>query len=239
MTIFTSYKSLSSLSGHQSVCFTLAKMNNDNKDKKENSIVSTIITIVIVVAMVFIGRSCGEFFGKKAAESKKANIEEPRKSYKTNTFTESKVKSNRLEEFSIIGLYIDLPGMPTKRTVPIPDAVKANMVSKDSYLYQDGIQTISISRDVFLHEFNFQDRCDLAYRQFKSVDSRVSQKSYTVDGVAGKCFTFDAGQGAQCTLLVFSRGTTLWQVQVMDDKARSRSTRELSDSIFSSINLSS
>lgn len=184
---------------------------------------------ILILVVVFLSRQCGSLIGKQAAERELA----------TRPSTQSEQPSIRrtLVEFDLAGLTIKLPGRPNKRVIPLPDSVKATLKSKDSYLYQNGTQTVSIARDVFVEEFDFANRCDAVFEQLKNTDPDSSQRQYPVDGVSGRCFTFDAGNQTYCSILVFSSGTTLWQVQVLDRASRTNATKMLSDKIFSSIRI--
>ncbi len=184
---------------------------------------------ILILVVVFFSRQCGGFIGKQAAERELAT--------RRTTQTNQPSTQGTLVEFDLVGLTLKLPGRPNERTVPLPDSVKATLKSKDSYLYQSGTQTVSVARDVFVEEFDFANRCDLVFEQLKTADPDADQRQYSVDGVSGRCFTFDAGNQTYCALLVFSRGATLWQVQVLDLASRSDATKLLSETIFSSIRI--
>lgn len=196
------------------------------------TILSLVGSGILILVVVFFSRQCGGFIGKKAAERELAERA-------TQTVYSSSQSSTQdtLDEFNLVGLTISLPGKPNERTIPLPDSVKATLRSKDSYLYQKGTQTISVSRDVFVEEFEFTSRCNLVFEQLKSVDPNADQRQFSIDGVSGMCFRFNAGDGTYCALLVFSRGTTVWQVQVLDVASRSDNIKTLSETIFSSIRI--
>lgn len=186
---------------------------------------------ILILVVVLYGRQCGGFIGRQAAEKELSE--------KAATQVEHHSTQRILVDFDLVGMMIRLPGKPNERVVSIPDAVKATLKSKDSYLYQNGKQTISIARDVFIEEFDFSSRCDIVFGQLKSVDPDASQRDYLVDGLSGRRFEFNAGNGMYCDLLIFSRETTVWQVQVLNIASRSKSTKALSNDIFSSIRIGS
>lgn len=201
------------------------------------TILSLVGSGILILVVVFFSRQCGGFIGKKAAERELAERATQTDYSSSQSSTQSSTQDT-LDEFNLVGLTISLPGKPNERTIPLPDSVKATLRSKDSYLYQNGTQTISVSRDVFVEEFDFASRCDLVFEQLKRVDAAADQREWPIDGVSGRFFTFDAGDGTYCALLVFNRGATLWQIQVLDAKSRSESTKSLSETIFSSIKIS-
>jgi DNA-directed RNA polymerase subunit RPC12/RpoP len=191
--------------------------------------VSLLITGIIVLVL---SRACGDYIGKQAAERQRAK--------RNTTQTDQPPTQGTLVDYHAVGLTLRLPGRPIERAIPMPDAIKAslNLKSKHSYLFQNGTQTISISRDVFIEEFDFARGCDIIFEKYKSIDSSANQRQYYVDGISGRCFAFDAGDETYCELLVFNRGTTMWQVQVLDVASRADSTKLLSENIFSSIRIS-
>lgn len=192
-------------------------------------ILSLLGSSVLILVVVFFSRQCGGFIGRQAAEAELAT--------RRTTQTNQPSAHGTLVEFDLVGLTMKLPGRPDERTVPLPDSVKAMLKAKDSYLYQSGTQTVSLSRDVFVEDFDFANRCDLVFEQLKNADPDAEQRQYSVDGLIGRCFTFDAGNQTYCDLLVFSRGATLWQVQVVDLATRAEATKLLSEKIFSSIRI--
>jgi hypothetical protein len=186
---------------------------------------------VLILIVFFFSRQYAASRGEQAAEKEIA---------KNLTAQADQAPAKvKLVEFDLAGLTIKLPGIPNKRTIPIPDSVKATLKSKDSYLYQNGAQTISVARDVFIEEFDFASRCDIVFEHLKSTDPDANQGPYSVDGLSGRLFTFDAGNKTYCALLVFNRGTTLWQVQVLNLASRTQSTKILSEAVFSSIRIKS
>lgn len=200
------------------------------------TILSLVGSGVLILVVVFFSRQCGGFIGKKAAERELAERAAQTDYSSSQSSTQSSIQ-DRLDEFNLVGLTISLPGRPNERTIPLPDSVKATLRSKDSYLYQNGTQTISVSSDVFVEEFDFSSRCNLVFEQLKKVDSNADQEQFSIDEVSGMCFRFNAGDGTYCALLVFSRETTVWQVQVLDVVSRADSTKALSETIFSSIQI--
>ena len=197
------------------------------------SFVGMMISLLIIgIIVLVLSRACGDYIGRQAAEKQRAK--------RTTTKTDRPPTQGTLVEYHAVGLTLSLPGRPIERSIPMPDAIKATLKlkSKHSYLYQNGTQTISISRDVFFEEFDFASGCDIIFEQYKRIDSAANQRQYFVDGISGRCFAFDAGDETYCELLVFNRGTTMWQVQVLDVASRADSTKALSEKIFSSIKIS-
>jgi hypothetical protein len=154
--------------------------------------------------------------------------------------------ANSLSFRDVAGLRLKLPSRPVKENMKLPPEAAKLIQSFDSYQLDHPGAMIRIGRMVYhIPEVNLDSSADGAISQVRSLPSTTnfsSNKSVvTVSGLQGRRISLSARQGGQPIALhglIFSRGSEAWQIQVIGASTHGDELKILSDSIFSSIEVS-
>jgi DNA-directed RNA polymerase subunit RPC12/RpoP len=154
--------------------------------------------------------------------------------------------SNSLSFQDVAGLRIKLPSKPIRDDMKLPPEAAKLMQSLESYKVKHSGAMIGISHMIYhIPEVNLDGSADGSISQVRSLPSTTnfsSNKSVvTVSGLQGRQISLSARQGGHPIAmhgLVFSRGSEAWQIQVIGTSTHGDELKSLSDSIFSSIEVS-
>lgn len=202
--------------------------------KKSGGLAGGIGTVIFVIVCV-----AGGVAGKNCARSVSPN----RLSAPSYSEVSVPPSAEALTFQDVAGLRLKLPSRPIKENFSLPPEAAKLMRSFESYNAKHSGAIIGISHMVYhIPEVNLDGSADGSISQVRSLPSTTnftSNKSVvTVSGLDGRQLSLSATRGGhQITMhsLVFSRGSEAWQIQVVGTSTHGAKLKSLSDSIFSSI----
>ena len=208
-------------------------MKIDNR-KESGGLAGGIGTVFFVIICV-----AGGVAGKNCARSVTPN----RSSASSYSEVSAPPSAEALTFQDVAGLRLKLPSRPIKENMSLPPEAARLMRSFESYKVKHSGAMIGISHMVYhIPQVNLDGSADGSISQVRSLPSTTnftSNKSVvTVSGLEGRQLSLSATRGGhQIAMhgLVFARGSEAWQIQVMGTSTHGAELKSLSDSIFSSI----
>jgi hypothetical protein len=201
------------------------------KSGSSSGAVGTVFFVIICVAGGVAGKNCA-----RSVTPTRSN---------TSSYSPSPAppSSNSLSYQDIAGLRIKLPSRPIRENMKLPAEAAKLMQSFETYKVNHSGAMIGISHMIYhIPEVNLDGSADGSISQVRSLPSTTnfsSNKSVvTVSGLEGRQISLSARQGGHSISmhgLVFSRGSEAWQIQVIGTSTHGDELKSLSDSIFSSI----
>lgn len=205
-----------------------------DKKKESGGVAGCIGTVFFVIICV-----AGGVAGKNCARSVTPN----RSSASSYSEVSAPPSTEALTFQDVAGLRLHLPSRPIKENMSLPPEAAKLMRSFESYKVKHSGAMIGISHIVYhIPEVNLDGSADVSISQVRSLPlttNFTSNKSVVrVSGLEGRQLSLSATRGGhQITMhgLVFARGSEAWQIQVIGTSTHGAELKSLSDSIFSSI----
>lgn len=210
-----------------------APMKIDNR-KESGGLAGGIGIVFFVIICV-----AGGVAGKNCARSVTPN----RSSASSYSEVSAPPSAEALTFQDVAGLRLKLPSRPTKESMSLPPEAARLMRFFESYKVKHSGAMIVISHMVYhIPKVNLDGSADGSISQVRGLPSTTnftSNKSVvTVSGMEGRQLSLSATQGGhQIAMhgLVFARGSEAWQIQVIGTSTHGAELKSLSESIFSSI----
>lgn len=208
-----------------------AKAVERSKSSGSSGAIGTVFFVIICVVGGVAGKNCAR------------SVTHNRLNGSSYTQAPAPPSANSLSFQNVAGLRLKLPSRPIKENMKLPPEAAKLMQSFDSYQVNHSGAMIGISRMVYhIPEVNLDGSADGSIAQVRSLPSTTnfsSNKSVvTVSGLQGRQISLSArrrGHPIAMHGLVFSRGSEAWQIQVIGTSTHGDELKSLSDSIFSSV----
>lgn len=193
--------------------------------------ISTVFFVIICAAAGLVGKNCAR------------SVMPTRSTGSSHFEAPAPPSTNTLSFQDVAGLRIKLPSRPVQENMKLPPEAAKLMRSFEVYKVNHTGAMISISHMVYyIPEVNLNGSADGSISQVRSLPSTTnftSNKSVvTVSGLEGRQLSLSATRGGhQITMhgLVFARGSEAWQIQLIGTSTHGAELKSLSESIFSSI----
>jgi hypothetical protein len=211
--------------------FTQANVAERSKSGGSSGAIGTVFFVIICVAGGVAGKNCAR------------SVTPIRSNGSSYSEAPAPPSANSLSFQNVAGLRLKLPSRPVKENMQLPPEAAKLMQSFDSYQVKHSGAMIGISHMVYhIPEVNLDGSADGSISQVRSLPSTTnfsSNKSVvTVSGLQGRQISMSARLGGHPIAmhgLVFARGSEAWQIQVIGTSTHGDELKSLSDSIFSSI----